>query len=51
MVIGRHGSTLRDITKNVGWTPEVVRTPPIESSTVSNVRSFSSKNATSAATF
>ena len=40
MVIGRHGSTLRDITKNVGWTPEVVRTPPIESSTVSNVRSF-----------
>jgi len=40
MVIGRHGSTLRDITKEVGWTPEVVRTPPIESSTVSNVRSF-----------
>ncbi|SIR58627.1 beta-CASP ribonuclease aCPSF1 [Natronorubrum thiooxidans] len=40
MVIGRHGSTLRDITKNVGWTPEVVRTPPIESSTVSNVRSY-----------
>ncbi|EMA40005.1 beta-CASP ribonuclease aCPSF1 [Halococcus hamelinensis] len=40
MVIGRHGSTLREITKKVGWTPEVVRTPPIESSTVSNVRSF-----------
>ncbi|WP_136687680.1 beta-CASP ribonuclease aCPSF1 [Halorhabdus amylolytica] len=40
MVIGRHGSTLREITKEVGWTPEVVRTPPIESSTVSNVRSF-----------
>jgi len=40
MVIGRHGSTLREITKTVGWTPEVVRTPPIESSTVSNVRSF-----------
>ncbi|WP_248517131.1 beta-CASP ribonuclease aCPSF1 [Salinarchaeum laminariae] len=40
MVIGRHGSTLRDITKEVGWTPEVVRTPPIESSTVSNVRNF-----------
>src|SRR5699024_198424 len=38
MVIGRHGSTLREITKEVGWTPEVVRTPPIESSTVSNVR-------------
>ena len=40
IVIGRHGSTLREITKQVGWTPEVVRTPPIESSTVSNVRNF-----------
>ncbi len=40
VVIGRHGSTLREITKEVGWTPEVVRTPPIESSTVSNVRNF-----------
>ncbi|MFB6159953.1 MAG: MBL fold metallo-hydrolase, partial [Haloferacaceae archaeon] len=40
MVIGRHGSTLREITKEVGWTPEVVRTPPIESATVSNVRNF-----------
>ncbi|WP_135829160.1 beta-CASP ribonuclease aCPSF1 [Halorussus halobius] len=40
MVIGKHGSTLREITQEVGWTPEVVRTPPIESSTVSNVRNF-----------
>ncbi|WP_136715887.1 beta-CASP ribonuclease aCPSF1 [Halorientalis salina] len=40
VVIGQHGSTLRDITQKVGWTPEVVRTPPIESSTVSNVRNF-----------
>jgi KH/beta-lactamase-domain protein len=40
MVIGRHGSTLREITQRVGWTPEVVRTPPIESSTVTNVRNF-----------
>ncbi|MDR5671818.1 beta-CASP ribonuclease aCPSF1 [Halalkaliarchaeum sp. AArc-GB] len=40
MVIGRHGSTLRQITQEVGWTPEVVRTPPIESATVSNVRNF-----------
>ncbi|RBI64668.1 beta-CASP ribonuclease aCPSF1 [halophilic archaeon] len=40
MVIGKHGSTLREITQQVGWTPEVVRTPPIESSTVSNVRNF-----------
>jgi arCOG01782 universal archaeal KH-domain/beta-lactamase-domain protein len=40
MVIGRHGSTLREITQEAGWTPEVMRTPPIESSTVSNVRNF-----------
>ncbi|MFB6167769.1 MAG: beta-CASP ribonuclease aCPSF1 [Haloferacaceae archaeon] len=40
MVIGRGGSTLREITQRVGWTPEVVRTPPIESATVSNVRNF-----------
>ncbi len=40
MVIGRRGSTLRKITQEVGWTPEVVRTPPIESSTVRNVRNF-----------
>ena len=40
LVIGRHGSTLRQITQEVGWTPEVVRTPPIESATVSNVRNF-----------
>ncbi|MFB6093549.1 MAG: beta-CASP ribonuclease aCPSF1 [Halanaeroarchaeum sp.] len=40
MVIGRHGSTLREITKQSGWTPEVLRTPPLESATVSNVRNF-----------
>ncbi|MFB6224708.1 MAG: beta-CASP ribonuclease aCPSF1 [Haloarcula sp.] len=40
VVIGRNGSTLRDITQEVGWTAEVVRTPPIESATVDNVRNF-----------
>jgi KH/beta-lactamase-domain protein len=40
LVIGRHGETLDEIQAAVGWTPEVVRTPPIESSTVSNVRNF-----------
>ncbi|QSG09667.1 beta-CASP ribonuclease aCPSF1 [Halapricum desulfuricans] len=40
LVIGRHGATMREITQEVGWTPEVVRTPPIESSTVANVRNF-----------
>ncbi|MFC6717028.1 beta-CASP ribonuclease aCPSF1 [Natrialbaceae archaeon GCM10025810] len=40
LVIGPRGSTLREITQEVGWTPEVIRTPPVESSTVSNVRNF-----------
>ncbi|MFP9193041.1 beta-CASP ribonuclease aCPSF1 [Natrialbaceae archaeon A-CW1-1] len=40
LVIGRGGSTIRKITQEVGWNPEVVRTPPMESSTVSNVRNF-----------
>ena len=33
VVIGKNGITLREITKHIGWTPQVVRTPPIESST------------------
>ena len=40
LVVGRRASTLREITREVGWTPEVFRTPPMESSTVSNVRNF-----------
>ena len=40
LVVGRRASTLREITQEVGWTPEVFRTPPMESSTVSNVRNF-----------
>lgn len=40
LVIGRHGNTLDEIQAAVGWTPEVLRTPPMESSTVSNVRNF-----------
>ena len=38
LVIGQHGAMLREITKHIGWTPKVVRTPPIESSTIKNVR-------------
>ena len=30
VVIGKNGATLREITKHIGWTPKVVRTPPIE---------------------
>jgi KH/beta-lactamase-domain protein len=40
LVIGRRASTLREITRDVGWTPDVLRTPPMESSTVANVRNF-----------
>ncbi|WP_251331583.1 beta-CASP ribonuclease aCPSF1 [Haloplanus pelagicus] len=40
LVIGRRASTLREITQKVGWTLEVLRTPPMESSTVDNVRNF-----------
>lgn len=40
VVIGKNGATLREITKAIGWTPKVVRTPPIESSTVKQVRQF-----------
>jgi len=40
VVIGKNGVTLRDITKEIGWTPKVVRTPPIESATVKQVRQF-----------
>ncbi len=40
MVIGKNGTTLREITKQIGWTPKVARTPPIESSTVKQIRQF-----------
>ncbi len=40
VVIGKNGATLREITKQIGWTPKVVRTPPIESSTVKQVRTY-----------
>jgi KH/beta-lactamase-domain protein len=40
VVIGKNGSTLRDITMECGWTPKVVRTPPIPSSTIKQVRQF-----------
>ncbi|MDI6719475.1 MAG: beta-CASP ribonuclease aCPSF1 [Methanomicrobiales archaeon] len=40
VVIGKNGSTLREITRHIGWTPKVVRTPPIESSTIKQVRQY-----------
>ncbi|MDD2778335.1 MAG: beta-CASP ribonuclease aCPSF1 [Methanocellales archaeon] len=40
VVIGRHGAMLREITKHIGWTPKVVRAPPIESSIIKNIRQY-----------
>lgn len=40
LVIGKHGSMLREITKHIGWTPKVVRAPPIESSIIKNIRQY-----------
>ena len=40
VVIGKNGSMLRDITMKTGWTPKVVRTPPIPSVTIKQVRQF-----------
>jgi hypothetical protein len=40
LVIGRHGSTLREITKQIGWTPKVIRSPPIGSSIIKGVREY-----------
>jgi KH/beta-lactamase-domain protein len=40
LVIGRHGATLREITKMIGWTPKVVRTPPVRSTTIANIKDY-----------
>lgn len=40
MVIGRHGSVLNELKKKIGWAPTVVRTPPIPSKTVEEIRQY-----------
>lgn len=40
LVIGKHGSVLNEIKKEIGWAPKVVRAPPIPSKTVSDIRSY-----------
>lgn len=40
LVIGKHGSILNEIKKEVGWAPKVVRAPPLPSKTVSDIRSY-----------
>lgn len=38
LVIGRSGTTLREITRNTFWRPTVMRTPPIESKLIKQIR-------------
>ena len=38
VVIGRNGEVMREIIKKVRWAPRVMRTPPLESSTVRGIR-------------
>jgi KH/beta-lactamase-domain protein len=40
LVIGKHGSILNEIKKEIGWAPKVVRSPPIPSKTVSDIRNY-----------
>ncbi|HJJ56224.1 MAG TPA: beta-CASP ribonuclease aCPSF1 [Methanocorpusculum sp.] len=40
VVIGKNGSLLRDITMKIGWTPKVVRAPPIPSATIKQIRQY-----------
>ncbi len=40
LVIGRHGSTLNEIKREIGWAPRVNRTPPIPSKTVKEIREY-----------
>ncbi len=40
LVIGKHGSVLNEIKKEIGWAPKVVRAPPIPSKTVSEIRKY-----------
>jgi len=40
LVIGKRAATLREISKMVGWSPKVVRVPPIESNIIKNTRDF-----------
>ena len=40
LAIGKHGSTLNEIKRRIGWAPKVVRSPPIPSKTIREVRGF-----------
>lgn len=40
LVIGTHGATLREVAKEIGWRPNVIRAPPIQSSVIKSIRRY-----------
>jgi len=40
LAIGKYGAILNEIKKKIGWAPKVVRTPPIPSKTVKDIRKY-----------
>ncbi len=44
LVIGKYGATSREIVKQTGWAPKILRTPPIASETIQRIRATLRKN-------
>lgn len=44
LVIGKYGATSREIVKQTGWAPKILRTPPITSETIRKIRLALKKN-------
>jgi len=40
VAIGKQGSLLNEIRKKINWSPRIVRTPPIQSKTVKDIRNY-----------
>jgi len=40
VAIGKHATFLNEIKKEIGWTPKVIRTPPMPSKTVKEIRKY-----------
>jgi len=40
VAIGKQGSLLNEIRKTVNWSPKIIRTPPIQSKTVKEIRGY-----------
>ncbi len=38
LVIGKYGATSREIVKQIGWAPKILRTPPISSEVIQKIR-------------